>query len=157
MGDQFSAETHTLFEFQPPAWQAQANCLPDRMPDGRQALVEHPLDLFFPEGKGSPTSAWKRQIALTCDACPVQVECLQHGLAHEEHGWWGGVSAAARERTRKAQQVSLRTPEIDRRTMKVIGTFIEPGHGTQQRWRRHLTEDERPCSACRDAHYEFSR
>lgn len=49
-------------------------------------------DAFFPE-KGQPNAAAKR----VCASCPVQPECLEYAIVHEErYGVWGGTSERAR-------------------------------------------------------------
>lgn len=49
---------------------------------------------FFPE-KGEST----RQAKAVCTACPVQGECLDFALAHDERfGVWGGLSDRERRR-----------------------------------------------------------
>lgn len=38
-----------------------------------------------------------------CNLCPVRVHCLDYGLAHHEHGVWGGTSEYQRRQLRRAQ------------------------------------------------------
>jgi WhiB family redox-sensing transcriptional regulator len=33
-----------------------------------------------------------------CASCPVRDACLEHALAHEPHGYWGGMSERDRRR-----------------------------------------------------------
>lgn len=70
----------------PEAWMASARC------------AETDPEVFFQEQGGKPNAA-KR----ICKACPVRAECLQHALAGEESGVWGGTTALERRRIRKAR------------------------------------------------------
>lgn len=55
-------------------------------------------DLFFPE-RGSGAEAAKR----ICHGCPVQAECLEHALKHDErYGIYGGLSPRQRRALRRA-------------------------------------------------------
>lgn len=107
------------------------------------------LDLFFPSGTVTP----KRRDAIhaVCDTCPVRAECEEHGMIHEPYGWWGGKSASWLDEERLRRHLPLLRPEVDPRTKQVIGTFIEPGHGTPQRYARHRYDGDTPCQACREA------
>lgn len=68
-------------------WQDQALC------------AQTDPEAFFPE-KGGSTREAKR----ICQACPVQDECLEFALAHDERfGIWGGLSE--RERRRLKRQI----------------------------------------------------
>lgn len=144
-----------MFEFSTPAWQARAACLPGRIPEVWREFVKEPSDLFFPRGKGELTNAWKNAIRSICGDCPVKAECLDHALKHEELGWWAGISPLDRDRMRRDLGIALRTPEIDPYTRKVIGTFHEAAHGTMERYRRHRTDGEEPCPACKQAHSDY--
>jgi hypothetical protein len=125
------------------------------MPDGWQEFVKKPHELFFPEGKGTVTPAWKATIESVCESCPVRAACLMHGVKHETEGWWGGCSPLAIAKMRQEQNIPLVTPEIDPHTRKVIGTFHQPGHGTMERYRQHRYDGEEPCPACREARSDY--
>lgn len=72
--------------FRMPEWMTWAGC---RDTDG---------DVFFPVEGGSADPA-KR----ICSRCPVESECLEFALAHDEQlGVWGGMSERERERLRKS-------------------------------------------------------
>ena len=51
-------------------------------------------DVFFATDGRSHIDLLKR----ICDICPVQAECLDYALAHNEYGWWGGTSRKERRR-----------------------------------------------------------
>lgn len=40
-----------------------------------------------------------------CNACPVQVSCLDWGLYHEADGIWGGLTHTEREKVRKERGI----------------------------------------------------
>lgn len=50
-----------------------------------------------------------KNIQPICAACPMQAECLEWGLRHEEHGWWGGYSPRERHDMRRRRGVELKT------------------------------------------------
>lgn len=50
------------------------------------------IEFFFPEDKGSGTSAEERMAKRLCLACPVLKECREWGMRHELYGIWGGMS-----------------------------------------------------------------
>lgn len=69
-------------------WQEQALC------------AQTDPEAFFPE-KGGSTREAKR----ICHACPVQDDCLEFALEHDERfGIWGGLSE--RERRRLKREIS---------------------------------------------------
>jgi WhiB family redox-sensing transcriptional regulator len=61
-------------------------------------------DAFYPEDGAPATSA-----KAVCRRCPVQTQCLDYALTHDErHGVWGGTSAAERTRLRDQQALPTR-------------------------------------------------
>ena len=76
-------------------WQDEASC---------RGL--HP-DLFYPE-RGHPI---KPEIKALCADCPVQKSCLEHGLHHEKHGFWGGMTEDQRAIVRRQLNIRVKTPE----------------------------------------------
>lgn len=62
----------------------------------------HPLEWWFPD-RGEDIG---RAVSI-CVRCPVIDECAAHGIAHEEHGIWGGLSGRARRDIRRARGVVL--------------------------------------------------
>lgn len=68
----------------------------------RAACAGKPTDWWFPETGGSRDA---RQALDMCATCPVQAECLQHAIRHNErHGIWGGRSERQRQRLRSASR-----------------------------------------------------
>ena len=64
-------------------------------------------DIFFEEGVRRLVIEAKTY----CNRCPVRIECLEHAIANEEIGVWGGLTT--KERTREARR---------RRRLKVHGS-----------------------------------
>lgn len=64
-------------------WAAEARCL------GMDP------ELWFPE-RGEDS----REAKAVCRTCPARPDCLEHALAHEHHGVWGGKTEAERRRIR---------------------------------------------------------
>jgi len=61
-----------------------------------------PTALFFPEpGHADPDVVTEAKSV--CARCPVRRRCLTVGL-HEEHGIWGGLTAAERREARNRQE-----------------------------------------------------
>lgn len=70
-------------------WADYAACHPKHghdsawwFPEGNRAIKRHPHVLAAKE---------------VCNACPVQRECLQHGIVHEPYGVWGGMTELERD------------------------------------------------------------
>jgi len=62
------------------------------------ACVGINTELFYPvEERENPDYIIKK----LCGQCPIQVECLEWGLAHEVFGTWGGATAKARKAMRR--------------------------------------------------------
>ena len=109
------------------AWTAQAAC--------RGMAVE----LFFPD-RGVPGDDAKA----TCQACPVQQQCLDYALANgEEFGVWGGTS----ERERRGIRWALKRE----RPLAPIN------HGTRGGYFVHKARSEEPCASCVEAYRERER
>lgn len=68
------------------AWQEEALC------------AQTDPEAFFPERGASP-----RQAKKVCAQCPVQAECLDFALEHNEtFGVWGGLTEKERRRLRRS-------------------------------------------------------
>jgi WhiB family redox-sensing transcriptional regulator len=54
---------------------------------------------FFPPERDGYVGGeeWALPAKAICGGCPVRAECLEHAMAHEDHGVWGGMTP--RERT----------------------------------------------------------
>lgn len=78
------AKPHRVFTI-PPPWTTQALC------------AQADPDAWYPEKGEIPFAA--KQI---CRTCPVQTECLQWALDHDERfGVWGGLTDGERHQLRK--------------------------------------------------------
>lgn len=54
---------------------------------------------FYPEGRPEIAANLTFTALATCDLCPVQAECLDHALSHDErYGIWGGTTESERAR-----------------------------------------------------------
>ncbi len=106
----------------------------------RSACRSLPVDHFYPpEGQSATAEA-----RAACAACPVRGECLEHAVAHEDHGYWAGTSARERRRMRRERGVKLDTPALP-------ATLIAAGHGTVAGYERHRRIGEEACRSCRAA------
>ena len=52
-------------------------------------------DVFFPS-RGSQAKGLAIVAGIICKSCPVQRDCLDYALAHDEEGFWGGKTEAER-------------------------------------------------------------
>lgn len=43
-----------------------------------------------------------------CVGCPLFVPCGEHGILHEEHGLWGGMTASDLAAERKSRGIQIR-------------------------------------------------
>lgn len=78
-----------MFTISKPApWMERAKC----------AEIGH-CDLWFPAKDDGSTIRMAKKL---CNECPVRTLCLEHALSNnEEHGVWGGKTAAERARMRR--------------------------------------------------------
>lgn len=67
------------------------------------ACVGKNPDLWFPDGLHD--GALAKQV---CRSCPVRLQCLDHGLHHEDHGVWGGLDQRELRRERRRRRIHLR-------------------------------------------------
>lgn len=68
-------------------------------------------DLFYFEAGFGDWSSAHRDLRRLCQGCPVQTECLDWALKHEEFGWWGGYSP--RERATMRREMGVRLASIN--------------------------------------------
>lgn len=81
----------------------------------RAACIGEPPELWFPpRGKGERVDYTEAQ--RICDRCPVQPECLEHALTHNErYGMWGGRTERQRwkiQRRRPNRRVCARCGQV---------------------------------------------
>lgn len=84
-------------------------------------------DVWFPAQGDYELSRAPRAI---CNACPIKQRCLEHALAFEEYGIWGGLSWDERR--------ALLGGKSQKRTV----------HGTERGYAAHRRLRETPCLAC---------
>jgi len=72
------------------------------------ACVGHPTELWytlkFHTRRGGSLGSEAMKI---CHRCPVQLECLVHGLEWEQFGIWGGMTEYARKMIRAKLKISI--------------------------------------------------
>lgn len=65
--------------------------------------------LWFPEQGEDGVGRAVSNAAEVCHTCPVRAACLEHALeTHEQHGYWGGLSPKARQKTGRRILAQLR-------------------------------------------------
>jgi WhiB family redox-sensing transcriptional regulator len=62
-------------------------------------------EYFFNDAKKTNV----RQAKKICADCPVRLECLEHGMTHDEYGVWGGLTANERRVLKRNQRASLKS------------------------------------------------
>lgn len=60
----------------------------------------------FEEVRGRERATRSETAKAICRGCPVRVQCLEHALAVEDFGVWGGTTASERELLRSQRQVA---------------------------------------------------
>ena len=65
--------------------------------------------IFYP-----PTEEESEEAKAICEECPVQLDCLEHAIAHrEKNGVWGGATERERLRIiRRRRRVRSQVSEI---------------------------------------------
>ena len=104
-----------------PDWHDYAACGPQHM------------HLFYPSHTGNQAATEAAAKAL-CASCPVQADCLEWALVHDEDGLWGGHTPAERD------VILHERNKLTRRS-----------HGTRAAYKRHINHGDPPCEACREA------
>jgi len=88
------------------------------------ACLEHPLELFFVEGRGNHHKAQIAKAKAVCAGCHVREECLAYAFRESlEYGIYGGLSPNERIRLRRqGGQPAPRRP-TERRCEECGGKF----------------------------------
>ena len=101
--------------------------------DDTAACIGHPVDWWFPADKVNATVA-----KAICQTCPLIEPCRAHGIAHEQHGVWGGLTVR------------------ERRAMRGASPRVQPiTHGTRAGYDSHRRNPEAHgpvCDPCRRAY-----
>lgn len=69
--------------------------------DGSQNCANLDTDFFYPIVESDEQQVTIRMLKKVCGDCPFKQECQEYALAHERHGFWGGMTTFERERVRK--------------------------------------------------------
>lgn len=90
--------------------------------------IPRAADIFYPVGT---TGMAEDQIAIAksiCAGCPVQLDCLEWALAHDEQGVWGGMSEDDRRRLRRRlRREAVRVAEGGPEQLTILPPVIDPG------------------------------
>lgn len=74
------------------------------------------IEVFFPEEPSTRVANTLKAKAL-CNSCPIQQQCLDYALQNEDHGIWGGMTAAERvaySRLRRQSTKTVSTEQLQR-------------------------------------------
>ena len=64
------------------------------------------VEVWF-EGDDRTNSPNELTLRRVCNSCPVKPECVEHAIANERWGFWGGLSASERSRLRRSKNLIL--------------------------------------------------
>ena len=95
----------------PPGWHKYHRPTGPLPPLPGAACRGHNPDLWQPDNSpgGHPRDQAVTATAIAiCRTCPIQAECLQHALAHNEFGIWGGTTDIERKELKDQQQLNGR-------------------------------------------------
>jgi len=118
-------------------WTERANCRDWQWPD----------EFFSPRGVGT------QQLRALCNACEVNVTCLDWALRHEVYGYWAATTEDQRAEMRRRKNIPLEPinawtdrdpPDLQR-------------CGTAAAARRHERKGEPKCEPCQIAAREANR
>jgi hypothetical protein len=121
-----------------PEFFAQAECSPET------------ADLFFAEEPCEIAEA-----KAICGSCPIQQQCLEWAVLHEDDGIYGGTTPQERELIRNGSPVidldSVRRMQADRaiimtKPVKVVAESFSVEPRTVHRWRNEISEAEQKAS-----------
>ena len=62
--------------------------------------------LFYAEPNDNMMTVAAKQV---CNVCPVIDTCAEHGIKHEVHGVWGGLSPNERRLIRRERGIDVQT------------------------------------------------
>ena len=71
--------------------------------NGTEACRDSSPALFYPEKNNEGGVIAKAK--LVCSRCPVLDACRRHGIEHEHHGLWGGLTESERRAIRRSPRV----------------------------------------------------
>lgn len=135
------------------SWRAEAACR------GLGPALFHPPP-------GTTTAAATAEAKAVCAACPVRADCLDHALAHDETGIWGGTTQRDRITIRRGATGPWPCEHCDGsyRSLQALRSHAGKAHpdvaaacGTLGGYQRHRRLDEDPCDACRAARNTYQR
>ena len=66
----------------------------------RAACQGDDLDDYFLHGNSKPK-------AVSCEVCPVKLQCREYALVHEEYGVWGGMTETDRRAYRRTSDFDV--------------------------------------------------
>ena len=68
-----------------------------------------PVELFYLQEKDKliTTGAGGHPMRKVCYSCPVLKECRRYAISNELHGYWGGMTARARQNERSRLGITL--------------------------------------------------
>lgn len=85
-------------------WQAKSLCKKQMKYDPKTKSFTHFTVSDFYPGSGKTVT---QEVRKMCNRCPVQKECLEHGLRHERYGQWGGISEVQRVKVREQEGIEF--------------------------------------------------
>ena len=89
-------------------WQVDGLCKKELkfVPETGEYVPYTADDFYLPIGK-----VVSEEVLKMCNRCPAQDDCLEHALAYEKYGYWGGLSEKQRIATRSHKGIKFRSPQ----------------------------------------------
>ena len=117
------------------------------------ACLGHPVEHWFPESREFDDQELAMRI---CNGCPVQTECLEYSLLHEQDGIWGGMNQTDRQKLRKQRRLRIRVPNGEPRANHPnCGT--NAGYVSLLRYNKSNPDDQKNmCRHCLLAHQLYN-
>lgn len=79
---------------------------------GTEPCTDVPLEAFF-EARDGASHQWETKVVISvCQSCPIQVECQEWAIAHQEYGVFGGLTQSQRRHIRKLRGWAINTPYL---------------------------------------------
>jgi hypothetical protein len=78
---------------------------------GSEPCAQIDPEMFFEES-GAQSARNIPILRELCSTCPILDECREHGIRHEEFGFWGGMPKKERARERRRRGITLDSPSV---------------------------------------------
>ena len=117
--------------------------------DGTGLCAGMDPDLWFPENSATATGTTAKRV---CLQCPLLEPCREHGIRHERHGIWGGLSERDRRQVRRERGGMRPVREVPTTVVNVRARVVQRSEcGTYGGADRHRRMGTPVCDDCKRA------